>query len=792
MNFTEFSKTNKTLILCSIFIAGISAFYLDVVPAVSLIIVLLAIFVLKSRSLSPVFLILCFCIFLFSVFYADYRNVEPDELYRLSPSIIRVKGTVSSQPEITDRKARFEFDVTDIIVDDIWKKTVSKTIVNFYDKKNKFKNINIGDVLELEISTKKPYKTSNPGQFDYGRYLKNSRILTVSYVTKNGLKSIKKPQSGKWLFIQKINVLRNKILTVHSKFLKSPKVEILGGIVFGNSAVPPPNEVKQDFINSGLLHLLAASGMNVALIFGIWFFIVQKLRFPFKFSIITGAVLVFVYALMTGLPPSVMRAAGMLEFILLGKLLDRNADNVALLSFVGTILLLFDPLLINNIGFQLSFIVTLGLMVCIPVLVEKIKPVPAYISGAVLIPVVAQIWVAPVQIFHFNNFATYSILANIIVVPFVGIISFAGFVGSILSLVPFVGEKICLIFDKISEPFITLLLNVSGYFSHLPEALVYLPKPEILMILLFYTLVLFMTFSIKNNFKQKKINFITILLLVVIFFSTCMEGFSSDLKFTFFDVGEGDSILLQTPDDKTILVDTGDKGKYSPAKTAIIPYFKDLGINKLDILLLTHPDQDHIGGTLDILKNVQVGTIYTNGEKSDAKFYGKLLDFISQNHLKTEVITNNQEIILDKNVKITAFVPEDRTKSDRNDTSIILYIVYKDFSGLLMADNEKESYKLLEQYIKDPVDMIKVGHHGSYGAVDNEMLENLKPEYAIISGGENSYGHPAPQVLRLLDDNNVKTYRTDTDNAIKLETDGNKIIYYIFDREKNKWQERKN
>ena len=156
------------------------------------------------------------------------------------------------------------------------------------------------------------------------------------------IKIISHPKEFRWIFLQFLNTQKEIILKKHSKYIKSPNIEIIGGIVLGDEAVKPPEEVKTSFIHSGLYHMLAASGMNVALIFGISFFILRKLRVNYAISIVIGMFLVLIYSCMTGFPPSLVRATIMLEFVLLGKLINRKANTFALLFLAGLILLLYN------------------------------------------------------------------------------------------------------------------------------------------------------------------------------------------------------------------------------------------------------------------------------------------------------------------------------------------------------------------------------------------------------------------------------------------------------------------
>ena len=215
--------------------------------------------------------------------------------------------------------------------------------------------------------------------------------------------------------------------------------------------------------------MLAASGMNVAFIFGIWFFLLIRLKVPYRFVIFSGGIVVLFYAMMTGLPPSVTRATWMLELGLFAKFLDRKADNNVILLFVCAVLLLYNPKLINNIGFLLSFVVTFGLLYCTNPVLEKIKFLPPKISGWIVVPAIAQIFAIPIQMYFFQTISVYSIIANILVIPFMAIISFCGFISSILSVVPKIGIYICLVLDKINEPFLTFLLFVADKISAIPN-----------------------------------------------------------------------------------------------------------------------------------------------------------------------------------------------------------------------------------------------------------------------------------------------------------------------------------
>lgn len=754
----------------------------------SVVFLLILALLLYQNKLSIRFSIVLACILLFSTFYTQAKTPIPDDLSKIQAKTVSLMGRVVSLPQFTKNKRsqKFEFHVTNYKTTADWQATDSKTLL-YVSKRDFDKEIGIGDRLELSAKLKKPKPATNPGQFDYKGYLNNKRIFTTGFTSTKYITKIQQPQGVKWVIVSKINHLRQQILRTHSKYLKSPNLEILGSIVFGRYAAPTSDDVRKDFTNAGLIHLLCASGLNVGLIYTIWFFSTRKLfRFPYKVAIISGGLLVLFYALMTGLPPSIQRATLMLEFILIGKLIDRQADNVALLALICSILLLIDPLSITNVGFQLSFMVTLGLLLFVPTVIEKIKTIPKYLSGLIVVPIIAQAWAIPLTLFHFNTFAVFSVISNILVVPFISIICFGGFMASLVSLYPLHGEQICGFIDSISNVFVDYLAYISHSIGQNENALQLLPTPDIVSIIAYYLFLFILIFQIKNGFENKRTNIILTILPIIVACSFIGHNYFKDLNIVFLDVGEGDAIYIHTPKGKHILVDTGRYDKYTPAKNVILPYLHSRGIEQLDLLVLTHPDSDHIGGALDIINNIRVTKIIDNGTKTSSRLYERLYSLIKDKDITLVSAPNNYNINIDKSMGLTVLKPDNTIKNNNNEDSIILKLERKGLKALLMGDNETNSYSLLKKNIEG-VNILKVGHHGSKRSINQKMIDLLHPQNAVISVGTNRYGHPSKKVLDLLKDNNINTYRTDRDNAVKVEIQGNTLKTYAYNNLMNRW-----
>ncbi len=750
---------------CVIYILGLYAYFSENGIFFAFIILILGIFAILKNYISPKLAVFWYLMFFFAFFNAAIRTKNSDELFQIAPQKAKIEGQIVSIPiKVSEDKTKFFFKVSNIEYSDKKEKINAKTLVNIYDNNNELK---IGNYYSLEGKLRAPFKASNPSQFDYGKYLRNFDTFTLFYSSE--IKPLQKNISLKWMFLQKLNELRNDIIKTHANYLKSPNLEILGGIVFGDDAIAAPEDVKDSFKSSGLLHILAASGMNVALIYGIWFFILRKLKAPFNFSVASGIFVIIFYSMMTGMGPSVVRAAIMLIFILIGKLLDRDAHSVSLLAFVCLLMLIYNPAYINDVGFQLSFIVTFGLLMMAPAVFEKVISMPSWLSGAIFVPIIAQMWIAPIQMYYFNSFSTYSVFANIAILPFVTVISFGGFISAVLSLIKPMANVVCGLFDWVLNPILTGLVMISDYFANLPHSLLQTPLPSDFQIFLYYVMLFVLTYMLYLG-RQKKI-VIAFFITLSILLSTLIKV--PDNKFTtiVFDVQNADAFLIKTPQDKYFLIDSGKmpfKGGKTQAKTIILEYLKDNGIKNIEGLIITHFDSDHAGGAVDLIENLNIKKVYVNSLEDKSKIAQRI--YLTAGR-RVEEINAKKIIYQEKNsdLKLYAMKSQPEFQDNDNENSIITLASQGEFDELFMGDAGVSAFSNIKNGLPAKVEVLKVGHHGAKNVVSLDMLERLKPDCAIISTGENNYGHPNGVTLDILKKQKIKIYRTDRQNALKIE-----------------------
>lgn len=783
-------KQNKNLLMllsAGVYVLALLAVLQGHILLASISFLVLLIYLLVKNYFPIKYIIVWSILFCFGIANTSLRLKDVDELLSLAPLNSEITGTVVSIPQgQTEGKAKFFFNVDKINFKNIEKEFKDEKVLVSIDSNTDLSGLKIYNSVKLSGRLSAPFKAGNPSQFDYGDYLRNHYAYAVFYAKTYTL--LNKEISVKEKLLQNISDYRDRIIKIHSQYLKSPNLEILGGIVFGDDAVSPPKEVKTSFANSGLLHILAASGMNVAFIYGFFFWIFSRLRFNFKLNVILGMLMVVVYSLMTGLGASIIRATGMLLFVLLGKLIDRDAHSISLLSFVGLLMLIYNPLFINDVGFQLSFIVTFGILLMTPALVRFNNRFLDYIIGTISIPIIAQLWVIPVQIFYFSNISVYSIFANIMSVPILAILSFGGFMSALISAITPIADFICKTFDYVLNPLLTLLINISDFWGHLPNSTIQTTHPNSFQLVVYYLMLLCISGLLYKEFREKyfKKLIIAFTTLLLIWLVSLIPIKNNNLEITAFDVGSADCFLIKTPKNEYIMIDTGRSGYNggkSQAEIIVLEYLKDKGIKNLKALIVTHFDNDHCGGAVDVLKNLKVEKIYINDLNHSSTMANRI--YTTANSKNTELIlAKNGQLIYDNSgLRITNLLA---TSSDNdNENSIINLVEFDDFKMLFTGDASAIGIKEVLNKVPDKLTVLKIPHHGAIDGLDKELVDALNPQYSLISVGENRFGHPAVYILELL--KNSQILRTDIHNSIRIKVNkrGTKVL--TFDLRKKKY-----
>ena len=374
----------------------------------------------------------------------------------------------------------------------------------------------------------------------------------------------------------------------------------------------------------------------------------------------------------------------------------------------------------------------------------------------------------PIQMYYFNTISLYSVFANILTVPFLSIVSFCGFVSSILAPIKGVGTHICMVMDFVLNPFLTVIVEISEFFAKLPNSLIITSHPSLYQVFFYYLLVSSLVLLFKKTIN-KKFWLSVWTLLLVLFLVSFVKIPNKNFELLFFDVQNADCILLKTPSNDYFMIDTGKSGYNdgkSQAEYIVKRYLQDNGIKHLNSIIITHFDNDHAGGAVDLIEYGKPEKVYVNSLKGDTFTGYKIFKKLSENPKTKVCLAKNNELIYeDKNIKITNFFADFGDDED-NDNSIITLIEAYGKSLLLTGDAGVKAFeKIGFENFKD-VDILKVPHHAAGGVLNKEIVEIFSPEVSIVSVGRNMYGHPSPKTLDLLESSDI--YRTDVNHALKL------------------------
>ena len=604
-------------------------------------------------------------------------------------------------------------------------KAKERLVVNLY-KINNF-NYELGDKVKIKGKLSIPSKNTNFNLFNYNSYLKSKKI----YYVMTG-KSIELISKNKNILYKLKNYITNRINIFNKK--EYFKMFILG------DTKDLDKDVYNSYKENGITHLFAISGMHISLLSSI----ILKLTSSYKLTII----FLLIYLFLARFTPSVLRATFLFVILYFNKKFNLKLKSYEVLILIFCFMLLFNPYYIYNVGFIFSFLISFNLMIFSKYL-KNFK----YFKCLFYTSLISFISGLPIMIYNYFSINILSILLNIFFVPFVSIIIFP------MSLITFI--------FKFLEPIYTFLIylleNISFMFSKINIFEFIFCKPNI-YILILYLIIGFISLSL---FFKRKYYLIMIYILILII-HTNIDYFSNKISLTMLDVGQGDSSLLKIKN-KNILIDTGGNQSYNLSDNIIIPYLKSEGITKLDYLVLTHGDYDHMGEAVNLVNNFKVDKVIFNcGEYNNLE--KELIKVLNKKHIK--YYSCIKELNIDNN---KLYFLQTKEYDNENDNSNVIYTELDGYKFMFMGDAgvEKEN-DVLDKYNTSNIDVLKVGHHGSKTSSSKEFINEISPKYSVISVGKNNrYGHPNKEVLNNLD--NSKIYRTDEDGSIMFKIKNNRL-----------------
>lgn len=646
-----------------------------------------------------------------------------------------ITGLIKSK-KVTNNKITLELKSKENIIINYY--------VDTYDELNKLNDtLYEGIIITVHGTLKQPSNNTIPNTFNYKKYLKSKKI----YYTFNA-NAIEIVGDNSNFYYQFKHWLSKRIESIDDTgyikaFVLGSKSEI-------------DEDIFKTYQNNGITHLFAISGMHISLFSSILLFLLKKIHL--KDNQAYPIILLFLlgYTFLVSFTASVVRAFTLYLLLYLNKRLKLGIKTTKTFIYTILLILLLNPFFILDIGFLYSSLTSFGLILFSSYLKTSNKVLALF-----RVSLLALLFSLPITINNFYEYNFLSILANILIVPLVSTIIYP------LSLITLIFQ----FFHPILKFFLIILETISTILSNITWFKIILPKMPYFLIISYYFIIYFLFITKKKRY--------------VIFLITLLLGYKLSFNFDnnfyvyYLDVGQGDSIVLISPRSReATLIDTGGKksvsyNEFPPneyhVSNNVITFLKSINISKINTLITTHGDYDHMGESLNIVNNFKVGDVILNcGSLNELE--QDLITLLDKKHIKYSKCINQLNIS-----PIKLYFLNSGKYDNENDNSNVIYLKYDGIKFLFMGDaGTVVEQDLLSKYNLKDIDFLKIGHHGSKTSSSKEFIEEINPNYSIISVGKNNrYGHPNKEVLSTLQDSRI--YRTDIDGSIVVKIENNKF-----------------
>lgn len=608
-------------------------------------------------------------------------------------------------------------------------KAKEKLLITYKYQDKEFNNLSYGDKIKVKGTLITPSKNTNQNTFNYQKYLYYKKIYYLVEAT-----SINKiANNHNYLYTIK-NILYQKI----DKLKSSNYIKTL---LFCDNTLS--KEIKESYRINGISHLFSVSGMHINFFVSIIYLYLNKITYNKRIKYLITNIFIIIYLILFP-SSSLLRSAVMSILYSINYLLKLKIKKIDILLLTLGVSLLINPFIIYDLGYIYSYTITFFLVLSSSTLKNKNK-----INKIIYISLLSFLVSIPITIYNSYEINIISILLNIILIPIISIIILP------LTILTYIFP----ILDSILYLFTNTLETISLFISKIKITKIIFPKPSLLIVVLYYIIFLL-------SYQNKKYFYLNIILLIIIYISPYLN---SNFEIVMFEVGEADCHLIKYPYNKnTILIDTG-KNEYK-IKNEVIPYLKSIGIKKIDYLIITHGDEDHIGGSITLINNFQVKNVILNkGTFTDLE--KELIKNLNKKKIPYQI--NINKINLSNH---TIYLLNNTKYNNENDNSIITYFTYQKYKFLYMGDASITTEdNLLENYNLNNISILKVGHHGSNTSSSKDFISQINPSISLISVGENNiYHHPNKEVINNLSKSRI--YRTDINNMVKLTINSKGIL----------------
>jgi competence protein ComEC len=712
---------------------------------------------------------------------APRRAAEGLALYN-DGAAVAFRGQVGQEPERRGSTQRLLIEADQVRGEGGWTATSGRVLVTV----RAFPTFAYGDYLELRGKLKTPPAFDD---FDYREYLARRGVASVSY-----LPEVSRLDSGRGDALEAAVIrVRERLAGALGRALPEPEAALAQGMLLGQRSSIPAG-LTEAFNRAGISHLIAISGSNVTLVAGLALAGLTPLLGRRR-AVVGAMVLVCGFVLLVGASASVARA-GVMGLLMLGAVLaGRPGSALTAVALAAALLTAWRPMAALDVSFQLSFAATLGLVLLQPWLERSIVPllarvVPAgpaaFLGETVAVTAAASIAVLPITAAYFGRVSLVAIPANIVAVPLFE----ATIVTSALTAVAGVASsRVAELAGQFALVPLGALVECARWFGSLPGAAIAAPRSGVGGALAFYLalgLVALWGRRVANadeparEQRRGSLALGTSALVLVAAGGLWLQVLTHEdgrLVVTVLDVGQGDAILVEAPGGQRILVDGGPSG---PAVLAALARELPAGARRLDLVVLTHPQEDHVAGLVDVTSRYDVRAVAVSGTTSPIGSFQAWQEEVAARAIPVQPLSFGEAALLPGGLRIDVLNPNQPylrdTEDDLNNNAVVLRLTYGRVSFLLTADLGPEGEERLLAETGDlHATVLKVGHHGSATSTGDALLAAVRPSVAVISvGTDNIYGHPSPSTLLRLA--GLPVFRTDRNGSVRFETDGERLF----------------